>query len=262
MLAERRHDEIMRLVTQHGSLSLRDLVRQLDVSEATVRRDVTVLAEAGRLLRVYGGVVSHGTEDLSFALSDTTDRAEKHEIARAAASFVRDGDTVILDIGSSVLELARVLRGRDITVVTGNMMVYDVMKDHPATEIVLLGGALRRNYWATSGHLAAQTLSGLHADIAFLGTSGLTPQGQMLDTTADDVIVKQQALVSADRSVLLATERKFPGDGRHVVCDAAQLTAVVTSYRTGAASVAELEAHGVTVVRAGKQPEIQAVRGQ
>lgn len=250
MLADRRQEEILRLLTQSGSLTLRDIVDELQVSEATARRDVTQLAAAGRLTRVYGGVLANGIEELSFALSDTTDRAEKRDIARAAAALVHDGDTVILDIGSTVLELARMLAGRPITVITGNLMAYEAMKERVTTELILLGGAVRRNYWATSGHLTAQALQGMHADIVFLGTSGITPRGQVLDSTSDDVAVKQHSIAAADRSVLLATERKFPGGGRHVVCNVSDFSSVITSMRVAETTIAPLRALGAEIVRA------------
>lgn len=240
----------MQLLGQRGSLTLREIVLEFDVSDATARRDATHLAAAGRLTRVYGGVVAKGLGELPFALSDTTDRTEKYAIARAAAEMVHDGDTVILDIGSTVLELARALTGRPITVVTGNLMVYEALKEHPATDLVLLGGHVRRNYWATTGHIAARVLESMHADISFLGTSGVTARGTVLDSTSEDVTVKQQTLASADRSVLLATERKFPGSGQHVVCHVSQFEAIVTSERTPEHALRQLAEHDVGVVRA------------
>lgn len=250
MLADHRQEQIMQLLGQRGSLTLRDIVLEFDVSDATARRDATHLASAGRLTRVYGGIVAKGLGELPFAVSDTTDRAEKYAIARAAAAMVNDGDTVILDIGSTVLELARVLGGRPITVITGNLMIYEALREHPSTELVLLGGYVRRNYWATTGHIAARVMESMHADISFLGASGITARGSVLDSTSDDVPVKQQTLASADRSVLLATERKFPGNGQHVVCHVSQLEAIITSERTPDSAVSQLAVHGVDIVRA------------
>jgi DeoR/GlpR family transcriptional regulator of sugar metabolism len=249
VLADRRHDEIVRLLAQRGSLSLQDIVDELTVSEATARRDIDRLAEAGRLTRVYGGALANTPAEVPFAFSDSTDRKEKRQIAKAAVALVHDGDTVVLDIGSTVLEVARLLAGRPITVVTNNLMVYEVIKESP-TDLVLLGGAVRRNYWATSGPIAAASMRQLHANVAFIGTSGITRAGDVLDTTPIEVVAKQALIRGSDRAVLLATERKFPGSGSSVVCGPESISTLVTSARTAEDAVAAFTAAGVDVIRA------------
>lgn len=249
MLPDRRHDEIIKMLTQRGALSLREVAAELGISEATARRDVNRLAESGRLSRVYGGAVIKGPNEAPFAYSDGTDREQKQRIAQAAAALVSDSDTVVLDIGSTVLELARLLAGRPITVVTSNLAVYDVMKNAVRTELILLGGQLRRNYWSTVGVLAEGAMRQLHADIAFLGTSGVTRNGRVLDTTPIEVSIKQQMIRSSDRVALLAAERKFPGTGLSVVCGPEDVTTLVTTVRTDETFLQEFADAGTDIVR-------------
>lgn len=250
MLADQRHDAIIRMLAQRGALPVREIAAELSVSEATARRDVDRLAQEGRLSRVYGGAVVKAPVEIPFAYSDATDREEKLAIAETAASLVNDSETVVLDIGSTVLEIARALVGRPITVITGNLMAYDVLKDSAPTELILLGGAVRRNYWSTAGVIAASSMSQLHADVAFLGTSGVTRRGEVLDTTPVEVAVKQQAIRSSDRVVLVAASRKFPGGGQSVVCRGEEITALVTSSRTEDSALAGLVSEGVELLRA------------
>ncbi len=249
MLRERRHDEIIKMLTQRGALPIREVAQELHVSEATARRDVNELAETGQLSRVYGGAVIKGPNEAPFAYSDSTDREQKQRIAEAAAELVSDSDTVVLDIGSTVLELSRVLAGRAITVITSNMAVYEVMKQAPRTDVILLGGQLRRNYWSTVGFLAENTMQQLHADIAFIGTSGVTRTGRVLDTTPVEVSVKQQMIRSSDRVVLLATERKFPGQGLGVVCGADEISTLITTTQTGDEYLHEFRTRGTYVIQ-------------
>lgn len=249
VLADQRHDEIIRMLAQRGALTLRDIAAELGVSEATARRDIDKLDDSGRLSRVYGGAVVKASVEVPFAFSDTTDRAEKRAIARTTAAMVRDGETVVLDIGSTVLEVAHLLAGRSITVITNNLMVYETLRDS-STELVLLGGTVRRNYWSTSGPTAAAALRSFHADLAVIGTSGVTVRGDVLDTTPVEVGVKQAAIRAADRVVLVATERKFPGEGSSVVCGAESITTLVTSSRTSRSAVAGLADAGVEIIHA------------
>lgn len=250
MLPARRRDEIVTLITQHGSLPLAEISERFDVSEATARRDVNRLAAEGRISRVYGGAVATGTVEEPFAFSDETDRPQKHRIARVAAQLVRDGDTVVLDIGSTVLELARQLAGRPVTVITSNLAAYEVLRDASPTELILLGGAVRRNYLSTVGHLAEQAMAQLHADIAFIGTSGVTKTGSVLDTTPVEVPVKRRMIASSDRVVLLATQRKFPGSGTSVVCEAEQIDTVATLRGVDSPALDAFAAAGARVLLA------------
>lgn len=229
MLPDRRRDEIIRLLTQRGDITLRELAAALGVSQATARRDIARLADLGLLARVYGGAVIKGPNEAPFSYSDSTDRDQKRRIAVAAAELVNDSDTVILDIGSTVLELSRMLAGRPITVITSNLAAFEVLMGAAPTEVVLLGGQVRRNYLSTVGFLTELSLAALHADIAFLGTSGVTLEGRILDTTPIEVPVKRQAIRSADKVALLATERKFPGRGIGVACEASDIAYLVTS---------------------------------
>jgi DeoR/GlpR family transcriptional regulator of sugar metabolism len=249
MLPDRRYDEIVKMLTQRGALPLKDLAAELGVSEATARRDINRLAEEGRLSRVYGGAAIKGPAEPPFADSESTDRDEKQHIAKAAADLVSDGDTVILDIGSTVLELARLLARRPITVITNNLAVYEVLKLAEPTELILLGGHVRRNYWSTVGYIAENATRQLHADIAFLGTSGITRQGRVLDTTPVEVSVKQQIIDSSERVVLLATERKFPGTGLSVVCGPGDITTLITTETAPGDYLRVFSTHGAEVIK-------------
>ncbi len=240
------------MLTQHGAMPLRELATALGVSEATARRDIAKLADDGRLAKVYGGAVIKGPNEAPFAFSDSTDRSEKRRIAAAAAELVADTDTIILDIGSTILELCRLLAGRRITVITSNLAAYEVLKNAEPTEVVLLGGQLRRNYLSTVGFLTESALKAVHADIAFLGTSGVTASGSILDTTPVEVSVKRQMIASSDSVVLLATGRKFPGRGMGVACEASEISTLVTStgvdesflqaFREGGTRIIEVQA--------------------
>lgn len=236
------------MVTRRGSVPLAEIAAEIGVSEATARRDVDQLAAEGRIARVYGGALALGTVEEPFAFSDSTDRPQKTKIARAAADLVSDGDVVILDIGSTVLELARLLSGRAITVITSNLAAYEVLRDAAPTELVLIGGSVRRNYLSTVGFLAENAMAQLHADTVFLGTSGIAVTGVVRDTTPVEVAVKKQMIASSDKVVLLAAERKFPGTGMSVICEASDVDVVVTSKVTDPAYLVPFERKGVRVI--------------
>jgi DeoR/GlpR family transcriptional regulator of sugar metabolism len=166
--------------------------------------------------------------------------------------MVADGQSVLLDIGTTAFRLARQLHGRRLTVITSNLVVYEELADDEGIELVLLGGMLRREYRSLVGFLTEDNLRQLHADWLFLGTSGVRPGGQVMDTTVVEVPVKRAMIGASDKVVLLADAAKFPGTGMAKVCGPGDLDMVVTNAPVDPATRAALEEAGVEVVLAGK----------
>ena len=251
MLPERRHQLILRALRDDGPSTIVVLAERLGVSPATVRRDLVRLDEDGLLTRVYGGAAPRADKDETFTDVATVRVGEKDAVAERAAALVQDGETVLLDIGTTAHRLARRLRGRNLTVVTSSMAVYEELADDAGTELVLLGGMLRREYRSLVGFLTEDNLRQIHADRLFLGTSGLRPDGRVMDTTVVEVPVKRAMIAASDRVVLLADSAKFPGTGVATVCGPEALDAVVTDAPVEARTAAALREAGVTLIEVG-----------
>lgn len=204
---------------------------RLGVSSATIRRDLAELDDAGLLRRVHGGAAPALPVEIDRPYEEAADDAasEKARIARAAARLVRDGDTVLLDIGTTTGALARQLRGRRVTVITPSLAVLDVLRDDPVVDVVLLGGFVRRAYHSLVGPLTEDALRRVSASIVFLGTSGIDTEGWLLDNTSVEVPTKRRLVESGGRVVLLADHTKFPGKGSIRVCDFASVSVLVTT---------------------------------
>lgn len=228
-----------------------DLSEQLGVSPATVRRDLLRLEEEGLLTRVHGGAVAD-EGDQPFAEVAEVRVTQKDAIAARAAALVADGQSVLLDIGTTAYRLARQLHGRRLTVITSNLVVYEELADDEDIELVLLGGVVRREYRSLVGFLTEDNLRQLHADWLFLGTSGVRPGGQVMDTTVVEVPVKRAMIKASDKAVLLADAAKFPGTGMAKVCGPEDLDMVVTDAPVDPVTRSALEEAGVDVVLAGK----------
>jgi DeoR family transcriptional regulator, fructose operon transcriptional repressor len=247
MLRETRHEQLLKLLREEGVLPVGQIAQRLGVSEATARRDLNDLGNAGLLRRVYGGAVARGPVERPFAEEEAGDRADKDAVARAAARTVEDGEVVLLDIGTTTLQLARRLHGRSITVATSNLAVYEELKDDTDVELVLLGGQVRRNYRSLVGHLTQAGLGHLYADRLFLGTSGVLADGRVLDTTEVEVPVKQAMLSAARHVVLLATARKFPGTGTARICGPRDIGTLITNQTSDPGTLAVFRDAGVEV---------------
>jgi DeoR/GlpR family transcriptional regulator of sugar metabolism len=249
MLSERRHQLILRELRANGPVTATALAQTLGVSTATIRRDLLHLDAQGLLTRVYGGAAPAPGHDDPFVEVASVRVAQKDAIAMRAAELVADGQTVLLDIGTTTHRLARQLRGRSLTVITSSLAVFEELADDAGIQL-LLGGMLRREYRSLVGFLTEDNLRQVHADRLFLGTSGVRPDGRVMDTTVIEVPVKRAMIAASDQVILLADSAKFPGSGMASVCGPEDLDTVVTDAPADARTAARLREAGVTVIEA------------
>ncbi|MBP2326492.1 DeoR/GlpR family transcriptional regulator of sugar metabolism [Kibdelosporangium banguiense] len=248
MIPEGRRELILRTLRTDGPAEVRALAEQFGVSQATIRRDLVQLDKEGRLSRVHGGAVSAADTDDPFAEVARVRVDEKDAIAEHGAGLIKDGEAVLLDIGTTALRLARKLHGRSLTVITSNLAVYEELKNDNDIQIVLLGGILRRSYQSLVGFLTEDNLRQVHADRLFLGTSGIRAGGQIVDTTAVEVPLKRAMIAASDQVVLLADASKFPGTGMARVCDPGDIDVVITNAGADPVTCAALRQADVEVI--------------
>jgi DeoR/GlpR family transcriptional regulator of sugar metabolism len=225
-LPAHRREEILRAV-RSGAAHVGELAQSLGVSEMTVRRDLRELARDGRVERVRGGAVSASAEP-PFEQTVVERYEAKDRIGAAAAALVSEGQTVMIDIGTTTLQAAHHLRGTRITVVTSSLAVYEELLPDPGIELLLPGGIVRRNYRSLVGVLAEDSLRQLKADLLFLGTSGVDEQLAVWDSTMVEVPIKRAMIAAASRVVLLADAGKFAMKGIVRVCEADAIDHIVT----------------------------------
>jgi DeoR/GlpR family transcriptional regulator of sugar metabolism len=245
-----RHEQIVRRVRSSGIVSVASLAADLGVSPSTIRRDLQLLDADGALRRIRGGAGTVQADEVPFSEVATVASGEKEAVARRAAELVRDGDVVLLDIGTTTARLARHLRGRRITVITSSLAVVDELRDDEAVELLVLGGVLRRNYLSMVGLLTEEALRQIRAHRLFLGTSGIRRDGQIMDSTLVEVPVKRAMIAAAEQTVVLADRGKFPGSGLLRVCGPQDVDVIVTNDGVDAETMAACARAGTEVLRA------------
>jgi DeoR/GlpR family transcriptional regulator of sugar metabolism len=244
LLPAQRRQEILRAV-RGGTAHVADLAESFGVSEMTVRRDLSALARDGKLERVHGGALHAGEPRFSQIEVERFD--VKDRMGAAAAALVEDGQTVMIDIGTSTLQMARHLHGRKVTVVTTNLAVLEELLPDPDIELVLPGGTVRRNYRSLVGVVAEDSLRQLKADVAVLGTSAVDAELGVWDTTMVEVPIKRLMIAAADRVVLLADAAKFSMSGVVRVCGPESIDHIVTDAPLPAACRSAVDAAGIEV---------------
>lgn len=210
-LAAARLEKISQIVRARRIVRVDDLANDLDVSPATIRRDLVQLEKSGHMRRVHGGAVSSDSRLEEQLFDDKTSIAakEKRDIAEAALKFIEPGDSVFLDGGSTVLALAGMLQDSpDITVVTNSLRIASTFSGHgPRT--ILIGGELRRLSQTFVGSLTRPILDQIHVDSAFLGTIALSTREGLTTTDPREALTKEAVMKHARQRILLADSSKI-----------------------------------------------------
>jgi DeoR/GlpR family transcriptional regulator of sugar metabolism len=248
LTAERRQAILIRL-ERDGKVVASELVGALGVSEDTVRRDLRELASQGLVQRVHGGALPPAPAAASFAQRLAIAPEAKAHLAEAALPLLDGAHVLLLDGGTTVLELARRLPvDRDLTVLTNSPPVAAALASHPRAEVVLIGGRLLKDSQVTVGAAAIDALRHVRADVCVLGICSLHPELGVTATDHDEAHVKR-AMVAASADVLaVATADKLRTASPWVVAPLADVTHLVTD--ASAELTADYAAAGVDVVRA------------
>ena len=249
ILSEQRRELVLRAVKANRGSRVGELADRFGVSEMTIRRDLDLLAHRGKLTRVRGGAMVEGSEP-PFETTAVQGFEEKDRIGAAAASLVKDGETILIDIGTTTLQLAKHLHDRTITVITSNLAVYEELLPDNTVELVLLGGIVRRNYRSVIGMLTLDALDALRVDRTFLGASGLRSDLSVMDSTMEEVPIKRGMIAAATETALLLDSAKFGVGGIARICSCRDLELVVTDSAAPPPLVGELEEAGVEVMLA------------
>jgi len=209
MLAEERRNQLLELVRTQRFASLPELVEQLGVSESTVRRDLEYLEEHGAAKRIHGGVLYAGeSPKLPHFEQQPARWDEKRAVARAAVELIEEGDSILLDGGSTTYEVARLLVGRRLHVVTNSLPVANLFAGNNASDVVLLGGNICPRTGVMHGPLANEMIAALRVRKVMLSVAGINDEG-FFNNNLLFVETEQAMIRAADEVIVVADSSKF-----------------------------------------------------
>lgn len=229
--ADERRAAIMEMLEHNASVQVAEIAQTFGVSSVTARADLDALAEAGKLRRTHGGAVSlHKRLTVS-----TQDRrinvnvAAKQAIAQSAIEFVNDGDTLLVDSGTTALEFVRLLDQRDgITVITADITIADYIDESMlSVDVVMLGGALRKGHRYLYGPLTMQALQMVHADLAVMCPGAFVPSCGFTTDFPQMAETKTAMIAAAHQSVALMDASKVNGRGMYRFAELADVDSIV-----------------------------------
>ncbi|MFZ5829787.1 MAG: DeoR/GlpR family DNA-binding transcription regulator [Planctomycetota bacterium] len=250
LFSEERRTRILELIRERKKLTVNELCELLNVSPATVRGDLRDLDREGLLVRTHGGAIEKtraGFEQISSKRS-TVNLAAKQAIAAAAERFVEEGDTIVLDTGTTTMELAKRLSAISrLTVVTNDLEIARVLEDAPGADVVLLGGSLRKGYHCTVGPAGMQMTRELRVDKAFIATNSLSPEAGATTPNIQQAETKKAMIAIARKVILLCDSGKIGKESFARFADLQQIDVLVTDQLGRERRVA-FEEQGIEVV--------------
>lgn len=250
LLTAQRKKLILSRLAQDGQVVAKDLALEWDVSEDTIRRDLRELAAAGRLQRVHGGALPASLADGDLRVREAVSVREKVALGKAGAAKIQSGQVVILDGGTTAIQVARHL-APDLraTLITHSPNVAVALAEHSGIEIIMLGGRLFRHSMVNVGAALIDAASRLRADLYFMGVTGVHPEAGLSTGDAEEAAVKRALHQCAAETVVLASSEKLLAASAFVVASLSEMAALVVPASTPARTVGAIRASGVKVER-------------
>jgi DeoR/GlpR family transcriptional regulator of sugar metabolism len=256
VLVEERRQHVLDLVSRHGFISLADLARKIQVSESTVRRDLDHLHQLGALRRTHGGAMIAGDGSGLPALEDRSANQidEKRLIARAAAVRIHDGDAILLDGGTTTLEVARLLVGRSLQVVTNSLPIAQLFANRPESDLIMLGGYVYPKTGVALGPLTVRMMEDIHVHQTIMSVGGITAKG-LFNSNLLLVETERRMMSCADEVVVVADHTKVGRQALAFLCELAEVDTLIVDDRLAPSQRSLIDGTDALLILAGDRAD-------
>jgi DeoR family transcriptional regulator of aga operon len=232
MIPEERRALLLNKLREDGYIQVTELAEEFNISSATIRRDLILLEEEGICIRKRGGAVRSAqgvTMELPYEVKKRRNTDEKNRIVREALKLVENGDTILLDAGSTTYHLACLLHTKErLTVVTHDLNIAVKLAANPGINLICTGGIARANVYTLQGAQVVDFIRTLRVDKSFIGADAVHPDGSIGNVNIEEVPIKQAMIKAANQVILLTDSSKFGITGFAKVCEVSELDYIIT----------------------------------
>lgn len=259
MIVEERRQKVLELVNERGFMALADLVKTLNASESTIRRDLDYWDQHGLIKRTHGGAMFCADAQGMPALEERTLREieEKTQIAKAAATRIQNGDSILIDGGTTTLELAKQLVDRPLQIVTNSLPIANLFASSRATDLVILGGYVYPRTGVALGPLTIRMLDDIHVHQTIMSVGGISEKG-LFNSNLLLVETERAMMRAADEVVVLADHTKIGQKALTFLCDLGEIDTLVVDKGIAADQRKLFEEAQVRLVVAGEPEEFRS----
>lgn len=249
MQAEERQAKIAGFLQKVEFASLEELSQEVDVSQSTVRRDLTQLETSGMIRRTHGGarIVNPRSDEFAFSARDTHQLSEKEAIGKACANLLQSQQSVIIDAGTTVYHVARYLEDKKPQIITNSLPVANLYTASSQVEVVMSGGVIYPRLGVLVGPIAVESFAKIHADVAIMSAGGITMEGV---TNSHGLLIEiQRAMMRGARRVIFCLDHtKFGRQSISFLCGLESVHTIVTDNLAPAELISALRAKQIEVI--------------
>lgn len=258
MLEETRKAKLIEIIKEKGEVTVNELSRALGVTGTTIRKDLSDLETLGMVVRTHGGAIlpSHTKVEWSFIQKSQQHVEEKYAIAKKALEFVKPGDSIILDSGTTTLAMAREIKRMKLlplTIVTNNFFIATELVG-TGIDLIVLGGIVRENSFSLIGAFAEENIKKIYADKAFVGATGFSKDGFMTPNV-NEAKIKSLMISQSSESFVIVDFSKFERPSFAIYATFDQIDHVITDWKIPDVTRSILINAGVDVIVANKEDE-------
>jgi DeoR family transcriptional regulator of aga operon len=248
---EERRRKIRGLLEERAQITVVELAERFSVSAVTIRADLVALDEIGALVRVHGGALPRRESDeLPIDIKQNMRRAEKVRIAAAAVAHIHEGETVLLDSGTTTAEIAKLIRGlkfQSLNVITNALNIAVMLASAPFINLIIPGGVLRRRSWSLSGPPAENAMRELTADTLFLGVDSLDPEVGLMTPHVLEAQLNAQMIRISSKVIAVTDSSKLLRRNLSVISPVDTVDLLITDKEADARAIEAIRARNVEV---------------
>ena len=249
MNPEIRRDKIFELVKSKKKAVAEDLCRMFDVTGETIRKDLSILNDRGLIIRTHGGAIFREDYDPSLAQRTVSNLKEKTAIARKAAEYVESSDCIILDAGSTIIELAKLLNeNSNIVVLSNSLEIINILSKRNGFDVISSGGSLMVKSMSFCGRLAEHSVTIYNIQKAFMSAFGVGFNEGIMETNELEASFKRKAIEAAKEVTVLVDHTKFHKIAHETVCGIKKVNRIITDDRADPEDLKKYEDAGIDVV--------------
>ncbi|MDQ0220721.1 DeoR/GlpR family DNA-binding transcription regulator [Peribacillus cavernae] len=252
LFAEERKSEIVKLVNSKGKVLVPELVKYFNLSPATIRNDLRELEQLGLIKRTHGGAIRVETPKVAFEPVTQQKMVEnveqKRSIARAALNFIEEGDIIIFDTGTTILELAMSLKDLNVTIIVNDIDIARCLEEYENIQVILIGGSLRKKFRSTIGPFAIKMLSEINVDKAFIAANGYSITRGCTTPDINQAEIKKKMIEVANETILLCDSNKMKKNSFIQFASPTEISTIITDKGIDQSDVEQITNLGVQVI--------------
>jgi DeoR family transcriptional regulator, fructose operon transcriptional repressor len=249
MFTEERHQQILSYLNKYHRASVPELSQVFQVSESTIRRDLSELEQKEMLRRTHGGAVSVDFVRMEPTVREkqTTNLSEKESIAKTASEWIKEKETILLDSGTTTLQLAKHLHSLNLTIVTNSVSVLTELQDMKNIELLSTGGTVRSQIGAMVGPYAEGFIRRIKVDKLFLGINGVDVRNGLSTPNVLEAQIKKEMISAARQVILLCDHSKLGKITLHQVAPLSEIDVIITDKNASISFLEECDQLGIDV---------------